>query len=43
MTRCKGCAYLFEDDDGNWVCDDWGKNIHDVPNDDCALYQEWDW
>ena len=41
--RCEDCAYLVEGDNGEWICDDWSKNIHDVSNDDCALYKEWDW
>ena len=41
MIRCKHCAYLVEDDEGNWICDDWQKDIHDVPDEDCAVEQEW--
>lgn len=35
--RCKDCAYLIEGDNGEWICDDWGKDIHEVVNDDCEL------
>lgn len=31
MIRCKDCFYLIEDEDGNWVCDDCGKEIHEIP------------
>lgn len=42
MIRCKHCAYLVEDDEGNWICDDWQKDIHDVPDEDCAAEQGWE-
>lgn len=35
MVRCQDCAYLVEDDDGSWVCDDCGKDIHDIPDGEC--------
>lgn len=44
MIRCKHCGYLIEGDDGNWVCDDWGKDIHEIPDDECAVEAEgWEW
>lgn len=30
MLRCKDCAYLVEDDDGNWICDAFVKDIHAI-------------
>lgn len=41
MIRCKDCAYLIEDDDGKWVCDDCGKWIEEIEDEDCSLEQEW--
>lgn len=41
MIRCKHCSYLVEDNDGNWICDDCGKEIHEIPNDECSAEQEW--
>ena len=40
MDRCRDCAYLVEGKDGEWICDDWGKDIHNVPDDDCELMIE---
>lgn len=37
MTRCTDCAYLYEDEDGKWICDDWQKEIGKIPDEDCAL------
>lgn len=34
--RCRDCCYLIEDDNGNWVCDDCGKEIHEIPDDECS-------
>ena len=34
--RCRDCAYLVEADNGDWVCDDCGKEIHSIPNDECS-------
>lgn len=39
--RCRDCAYLFLDEDEKWVCDDCGKDIHDIPDDECSAEQEW--
>ena len=41
QVRCRHCAYLIEDDDGNWVCDGCGKNIEDIPDEDCELEQDY--
>ena len=38
--RCKHCAYLVEDDNGNWFCEDWNKNIYDVADNECAVTKE---
>ena len=35
--RCRDCAYLIEGDNGEWICDDWGKEIDKVDNSDCAV------
>ncbi len=40
-TRCADCAYLIEDDDGRWICDDCGRDIHDIPDDECSCEQGW--
>lgn len=41
MTRCKDCAYLVEDEEGNWICDDCGKNIHAIKDEECSAEQDW--
>ena len=41
MVRCRYCFYLVEDEDGNWVCDDCQKEIHEIPDDECSAEQEW--
>lgn len=41
MIRCKDCAYLIETDDGAWICDDCGKDIHDIKDEDCSCEQDW--
>ena len=38
--RCRDCAYLIEEN-GKWVCDDCGKDIHDIPDNECSANQEW--
>ena len=35
--RCRDCIYLYEGDNGEWMCDDWEKDIHDIPDEDCAV------
>ncbi|MBO7462012.1 MAG: hypothetical protein J6T96_05405 [Bacteroidales bacterium] len=37
--RCKDCAYLVEDENGNWVCDDCGKDIHHISDEECSAEQ----
>lgn len=41
MIRCKHCAYLVEGEDGSWVCDDYEIDIHKIPDEACALEQEY--
>lgn len=41
MIRCKDCSYLVEDENGNWVCDDCGLEIHKIADEDCSAEQEW--
>lgn len=38
--RCRGCAYLVEGDNGEWICDDCGKDIHDIVDEDCSAEQD---
>ena len=43
--RCESCCYLVEGDNGEWLCENCAyaeniKEIHDVPNDECALFDE---
>ena len=37
--RCRDCAYLVEDNDKNWVCDDCGKIVETIPDDECSAEQ----
>ena len=41
MIRCKDCAYLVENSDGKWYCEDYGKEIHEISNEDCPLDEEY--
>lgn len=34
--RCRDCAYLVEGDNGEWICDDCGKDIHTIPDEECS-------
>lgn len=40
MQRCRDCGYLVEGDNGEWVCSDWEKEIHEVADEDCAVESE---
>ena len=40
MVRCKDCAYLIEDENGNWICDDCGLDIHEITDEDCSAEQD---
>ena len=33
---CRDCAYLVEGDHGEWICDDCGKDIHEIPCEECS-------
>lgn len=33
--RCKDCSYLRDE----WICDDNGKSVYDIPDDQCSLYE----
>lgn len=35
-SRCRDCAYLAEGESSEWICTDWEKEIHEVPDEDCA-------
>lgn len=39
--RCRDCAYLVEDENGNWVCDDCKKLIDAIPDGECSANQDW--
>lgn len=41
QERCQDCFYLVEGDNGEWICDDCGKNIEDIPDDECSAEQDW--
>lgn len=41
MKRCTDCAYLVEGDNGEWVCDDCSKEIHEIQDDACSGKQKW--
>ena len=44
LERCKDCIYLVEGDNGEWICTDWEKEVHEVPDEDCAAespYRTW--
>ena len=34
--RCRDCCYLVEGDNGEWMCDGCGKDIRDIPDDECS-------
>ena len=33
--RCRDCACLTEGKNKTWKCDECGKDIHDIPDDEC--------
>ena len=39
LTRCRDCAYLIEDDEGCYICDDCRKNIFVISDSDCSANQ----
>ena len=41
MIRCADCSYLVEGENGEWICSDCEKEIHQIPDEDCSAEQEW--
>lgn len=41
MVRCKDCAYLYQAEDGIWMCDACGEDIHLIADEDCSAEQDW--
>lgn len=41
MLRCKDCAYLVENENGEWICDDCNKEIHEILDEDCSAEQDY--
>lgn len=39
--RCLDCAYLVEDGEGEWVCDDCGRGIQEIRDAECSANQSW--
>ena len=39
--RCLDCAYLVEDGEGEWVCDDCGRSVQEIRDDECSANQSW--
>ena len=39
--RCRHCVYLVEAEDGSLICDDCGKRINEIKNEDCSCEQKW--
>ena len=39
--RCQGCAYLYEDGDCDWACDECGKKVNDISDDECSANLNW--
>ena len=40
QERCRDCAYLVEGDNKEWICDDCGKEIELIPDDECSANQK---
>lgn len=38
--RCKDCSYLIEGAGGKWICDDCGKPIEEISDDECSANQK---
>ncbi len=34
--RCRDCGYLVEGESDKWICSDWEKEIHEIPDEKCA-------
>ena len=41
INRCRHCVYLVEAEDGSLICDDCGKRINEIKNEDCSCEQKW--
>ena len=39
--RCQDCAYLVEGEHGEWICDDCGREIVDILDDECSANVDW--
>ena len=37
MERCRDCIYLVEGVKGEWICEDWGEEIHQVADEQCVV------
>ena len=35
QSRCRDCIYLYEGDNGEWICDHNGIECENVPDEDC--------
>ena len=38
--RCRDCFYLVSGLNGEWICDNYSLDIHNVTNDMCCLEQD---
>lgn len=38
--RCRDCGYLAEGDNKAWICEDCGKDVHDITDDECSANQK---
>lgn len=38
--RCRDCIYLYEGDDGEWMCDHMGAECKTVPDEDCPAERD---
>ena len=41
FIRCRDCAYLVEGDEAKWICDDCGKDICSIEDNECSANQNW--
>lgn len=41
QERCRDCIYLYEGDNGEWVCDHYGTECRKVPDEDCPAESDW--
>lgn len=40
--RCRHCIYLYEGDNGEWICDHNGADCQLVPDEYCPADSDWD-